>query len=299
MIAIEISDVTFRYENRTVLENINMNIPKASVFGFLGLNGAGKSTLIKIILGLLTPETGSVNIFGNNVVNKRMHALKSIGSFVEGPSLYPNMRVSDYLNIKQTLLGLPSDSTERVMEIVNLTDYKDVQTKKLSLGLKQRLCIAFALIGNPPVLILDEPSNGLDPEGIKDIRTLIAELNEKHNKTIFMSSHILGEVEKTCTHVAILDGGKIVFDQKMIEVSDNNYSFTIRTDNPEKSLKICTEISTTCFAGETNEISLIVNDENEISFIIERLIRQGVQVYTVVPNNKLEDIFFKYTGHAK
>ena len=131
MTAIKISDVTFRYENRTVLENINMNIPKASVFGFLGLNGAGKSTLIKIILGLLTPETGSVNIFGNNVVNKRMHALKSIGSFVEGPSLYPNMRVSDYLNIKQTLLGLPSDSTERVMEIVNLTDYKDVQTKKL------------------------------------------------------------------------------------------------------------------------------------------------------------------------
>src|SRR5690606_38702824 len=102
-----------------------------------------------------------------------------------------------------------------------------------------------------------------------------------------------------CTHVAILDGGKIVFDQKMMEVSDNNYSFTIRTDNPEKSLKICTEISTTCFAGETNEISLIVNDENEISYIIETLIRQGVKVYTVVPNNKLEDIFFKYTGHAK
>lgn len=212
---IETKNLTKSYRDFTAVSEMNLHIPKGSVYGFLGPNGAGKSTTMKMFLGLTKPTSGSFVIDGKQYPGDRVPILKEIGSFIEAPAFYGNLTGKENLEIIQKILGLPRSSVTEALELVGLTSFKDRLAKKYSLGMKQRLGLAGALIGHPPILILDEPTNGLDPVGIHEIRTLIRSLPQKFQCTVLVSSHLLAEVELMADEIGILNHGRLLFEGSM------------------------------------------------------------------------------------
>ena len=209
---IETKNLTKSYADFTAVSGINLHIPKGAVYGFLGPNGAGKSTTMKMFLGLTKPTGGSFTIDGKKYPDNRVQILKEIGSFIEAPAFYGNLSGEENLEIIRKILGLPKSSVAEALEIVGLTQFKKRLAKKYSLGMKQRLGLASALIGKPPILILDEPTNGLDPVGIHEIRTLIRSLPEKFDCTVLVSSHLLSEIELMADTIGILNHGHLLFE---------------------------------------------------------------------------------------
>jgi len=208
---IEMTGVSKAFGDRRVLDQLNLSVPEHSLFAFLGNNGHGKSTTIKLITGLLRADQGDIRVLGLDIKKQRNEVLKQIGCLIDYPSLYPNLDAGEFLSIGCLIKDLPTPEIDRVLELVSMRDAKDVLIGKYSLGMKQRLALAHALLGKPKLLILDEPTNGLDPEGINDIRRLLIDLPASANCSIFFSSHQLDEVEKTASHLALLRNGRIQF----------------------------------------------------------------------------------------
>lgn len=209
-VIVETKKLTKKYKHNTALNNINLKLEKGKVYGFIGKNGAGKTTFIRMITGLAFPTSGELSLFGNSREKELQEARRKIGALVEGPSLYPFMSAKENLKAQQIQLG-KEDEREigELLDLVGLSGVGNKKARNFSLGMKQRLGIAMSLIGNPDFLIWDEPINGLDPEGIKEIRILIDALNKK-GKTLLISSHILGELESTATDFIIIDKGNII-----------------------------------------------------------------------------------------
>lgn len=215
---IETKELTKTYADFTAVSNVNLNIKKGTVYGFLGPNGAGKSTTMKMFLGLTKPTSGTFTINGKKFPENRVEILKEIGSFIEAPAFYGNLTGEENLDIIRKILGLPKSSVDEALEIVGLTQFKNRLAKKYSLGMKQRLGLASALIGKPPILILDEPTNGLDPVGIHEIRTLIRSLPQKFDCTVLVSSHLLSEIELMADDIGILNHGNLLFEGTLDEL---------------------------------------------------------------------------------
>ncbi len=230
---IQTKNLTKVYGDFVAVSRLNLHIPKGTVYGFLGPNGAGKSTTMKMFLGLAAPTRGSFTIDGKKYPADRMDILKEIGSFIEAPAFYGNLTGKENLEIIRRILGLPKSAVSEALELVGLTPYKDRLAKKYSLGMKQRLGLASALIGRPPILILDEPTNGLDPVGIHEIRTLIRSLPEKFDCTVLVSSHLLSEVELMADNVGILNHGHLLFEGTLEQLRSNASSQGFPTDNLE------------------------------------------------------------------
>lgn len=230
---IETKNLTKSYADFTAVSGINLHIPKGAVYGFLGPNGAGKSTTMKMFLGLTNPTSGSFTIDGKKYPDNRVQILKEIGSFIEAPAFYGNLSGEENLEIIRKILGLPKSSVAEALEIVGLTQFKKRLAKKYSLGMKQRLGLASALIGKPPILILDELTNGLDPVGIHEIRTLIRSLPKKWGCTVFVSSHLLSEIELMADTVGILNHGHLLFEGTLEQLKFNAASQGYPTDNLE------------------------------------------------------------------
>lgn len=230
---IETKNLTKSYTDFTAVSGINLHIPKGAVYGFLGPNGAGKSTTMKMFLGLTKPSGGSFTIDGKKYPENRVQILKEIGSFIEAPAFYGNLSGEENLDIIRKILGLPKSSVAEALEIVGLTQFKKRLAKKYSLGMKQRLGLAGALIGKPPILILDEPTNGLDPVGIHEIRTLIRSLPEKFDCTVLVSSHLLSEIELMADTIGILNHGHLLFEGTLDQLKFNAASQGYPTDNLE------------------------------------------------------------------
>lgn len=230
---IETKNLTKSYADFTAVSRINLHIPKGAVYGFLGPNGAGKSTTMKMFLGLTKPTGGSFTINGKKYPDNRVEILKEIGSFIEAPAFYGNLSGEENLEIIRKILGLPKSSVEEALEIVGLTQYRKRLAKKYSLGMKQRLGLAGALIGKPPILILDEPTNGLDPVGIHEIRALIRSLPEKFNCTVLVSSHLLSEIERMADTIGILNHGHLLFEGTLDRLKFSAASQGYPTDNLE------------------------------------------------------------------
>lgn len=230
---IETEHLTKTYSGFTAVSNVDLHIPKGSVYGFLGPNGAGKSTTMKMFLGLTKPTGGSFHINDKKYPENRVALLKEIGSFIESPAFYGNLTGKENLEIIGKILGLPKSAVSEALELVGLTEFKDRLAKKYSLGMKQRLGLASALIGNPPILILDEPTNGLDPVGIHEIRTLIRSLPEKYDCTVFVSSHLLSEVELMADNIGILNHGHLLFEGTLDELRQTARFQGFPTDNLE------------------------------------------------------------------
>lgn len=208
--AIELVKVDKRLGRRAVLQQLSLEVPQGSVFAFLGNNGAGKSTTIRILTGLLDADRGSVQVLGRAIGMARMAVLRDVGCLVEAPALYTNLTATEFLEIGRRIKGLPRSESARVLEVAGLSASARERIAGFSLGQRQRLALAHAMLGNPRLLILDEPGNGLDPQGMRAIRTLLASLPEQTGCTVFLSSHQLDEVEKIATHVAVLHDGRVV-----------------------------------------------------------------------------------------
>ncbi|MCI8775652.1 MAG: ATP-binding cassette domain-containing protein [Lachnospiraceae bacterium] len=204
--------LTKKYKNYVSVNNVSLHIRKGSIYGFLGPNGAGKSTTMKMLLGLTAPTKGSFAIDGRHFPEDRIAILKEIGSFIESPSFYANLTGRENLDIIRRILGLPGDSVDDALELVGLEEFGGRLAKKYSLGMKQRLGLAGALLGRPPVLILDEPTNGLDPSGIHEIRNLVKSLPDLYDCTIMISSHMLSEIELMADDIGILNHGNLLFE---------------------------------------------------------------------------------------
>lgn len=209
---IETKDLTKTYGDFTAVQRVNMHIPKGKVYGLLGPNGAGKSTIMKMFLGLTQSTSGTFIINKKRHPENRNQILKEIGSFIEGPAFYGNLTGKENLEIVCKILGLPKSNVEQALEIVGMSEWQDRLARKYSLGMKQRLGLASALIGQPPILILDEPTNGLDPVGVHEIRNLIRSLPEKFDCTVLVSSHLLSEIELMADNIGVLNRGNLLFE---------------------------------------------------------------------------------------
>lgn len=230
---IETENLSKTYSGFTAVSKVSLHIPKGTVYGFLGPNGAGKSTTMKMFLGLTKPTSGNFHINGKKYPENRSSILKETGSFIESPAFYGNLTGKENLEIIQKILGLPKSAVSEALELVGLTEFKNRLAKKYSLGMKQRLGLAGALIGKPPILILDEPTNGLDPVGIHEIRTLIRSLPKKYDCTVFVSSHLLSEVELMADNIGILNHGHLLFEGSLEDLKENAAFQGYPTDNLE------------------------------------------------------------------
>lgn len=210
--------LTKKYKTFTAVDRVSLHIRKGSIYGFLGPNGAGKSTTMKMLLGLTSPTSGSFAIDGMRFPKDRIRILKKIGSFIESPSYYANLTGRENLDIIRRILGLSEDSVEDALDLVGLSEFGDRLAKKYSLGMKQRLGLAGALLGRPPILILDEPTNGLDPSGIHEIRNLIKALPKIYECTVLISSHMLSEIELMADDIGILNHGRLLFEGSLHEL---------------------------------------------------------------------------------
>ena len=232
---IETKDLTKTYGGFTAVSHLNLHIRKGSVYGFLGPNGAGKSTTMKMFLGLTRPTGGSFQIDGKTHPSDRISILKEVGSFIEAPAFYGSLTGEENLDIIRRILGLPRSSVRDALELVGLFQFRNRPAKKYSLGMKQRLGLAGALIGRPPILILDEPTNGLDPAGIHEIRTLIKSLPRQFDCTVLVSSHLLSEVELMADEIGILNHGSLLFEGTMDELRSSAHEAGFPTDNLEET----------------------------------------------------------------
>ena len=226
--------LTKTYKKFTAVNNLSLHIRKGSIYGFLGPNGAGKSTTMKMLLGLTTPTKGSFLLDGKRFPEERIAILKEVGSFIEAPSFYANLTGRENLDIIRRILGLPKGAVQDALELVGLTEFGDRLAKKYSLGMKQRLGLAGALIGRPPILILDEPTNGLDPAGIHEIRNLVKSLPDLYDCTILISSHMLSEIELIADDIGILNHGRLLFEGSLDELRQSALKAGFAADNLEE-----------------------------------------------------------------
>ena len=298
---VKTENLNFSYtKTRKDIEGLELKVPKGSIYGFLGPNGSGKSTTIRLILGLLKKQSGKVALFDENFDGKsRLKSLGKIGALIENPSLYDHLDAAENLKISANYRqNISPERIEEVLEIVKLTHAKDKKIKAYSLGMKQRLGLAISLLSNPELIILDEPTNGLDPKGIIEMRELIKDLNKKFGTTIFISSHLLSEIEKTCTHVGIISKGKMLFQD------------TVKALKQSKSKKMMVEFEVDKFIdaltileslGKENVsltdefIEIEVDDKSEITTTIDAFRAKKVAVFQVSIKNNLEELFLSLT----
>jgi ABC-2 type transport system ATP-binding protein len=299
MNCIETQNLTYRFsEKEIILKNIQLQVPEGSIYGFLGPNGAGKTTTLKLILGLLKKQEGSISIFNKPFEKHRIEILKKVGSLIESPSLYTHLTAKENLKIWQKVYQCPMSRIDEVLEIVGLSETGKKKAGKFSLGMKQRLSIAIALLHSPTLLILDEPTNGLDPNGILEIRELLTKINRENGITIIISSHLLAEIEKIVTHVGIINKGEILFQGTLTELHEQQTktsSIIFETNDSEKTSKILQ--SKGLVVSVKNELVMIpFIDREVIAEIVSELVHAKIEVYQVSTlKNDLESIFIDLT----
>lgn len=287
---------SFSKEFKT-LNDINLLVEKGSIYGFLGPNGAGKTTTLRLLLGLLRKQQGSIEIFGQELQSNKLSILKRIGSLIEQPSLYGHLTAKENLEIYRRIYGCARERMGEVLQLVGLTDTKNKKAKQFSLGMKQRLSIAIALLPKPELLILDEPTNGLDPNGIIETRELIKRLNRELGVTILVSSHILAEVEKMATHVGIIHKGRLLFQGTQTELHQLQRKqdfLLLETSNNENALML---LQKEFMAERQNGHLLLPFKDNKQSATVNRLlVQEGIDVYRLQPQqNDLEQLFINIT----
>ena len=300
---IEIKNLNFGYiKSENQFENFNLCIPENSIYGFLGPNGAGKSTLIRLIVDLIKPRDGSISIMGTTLKKDRTRLFKNIGTLIEAPSIYNHLSGEENLKITQEYKGYKNaEEINEIFDVIGLTASKRKKARSYSLGMKQRLGIGMALLGKPKILILDEPINGLDPQGIADIRALIKRINKEWNTTIFISSHVLSEIEETCTHLAIIHNGKLLFDGPTHHLSNfinTDLSVSINALNPIVVQHILQKMGIDVVIFEES-LSFKISTKEELPRIISKLVEKNVQLYEIAINNKLEDNYLKLIQSKK
>ncbi|WP_085994154.1 ABC transporter ATP-binding protein [Oceanobacillus senegalensis] len=292
---IETVEITKKYGGETVVNNLSLNIPTGSIYGFLGPNGAGKTTTMRMLVGLIKPDKGSICYKGGDLQQNKRAILKNIGCFIDTPNYYPHLTGYENLKYIQEILNMSIAEVDRVLKVVNLDFAKDKKVKEYSLGMRQRLGLAFSLLNDPDVLILDEPTNGLDPEGIYEIRNLLIHLSEVEMKTIVVSSHNLAEIESMASHIGMINQGNMIYEGSLKDLYESTLDeYTITVDNPEGVKQILKNQSIS-FSGQANQI-VVKMSQDEAAQLNEILVNRGVKVFELTQSKKtLEDVFLSLT----
>lgn len=297
---IQTHDLCKQYGSALRVSHLNLNVPEGSIYGFLGPNGAGKSTTLKMILGLVRPTAGSIRVLGKDMDSgNRLSVLRQVGSLIESPSYYGHLTGEENLRIVQTLRGVPEKNIREVLQIVRLDGQREKKVAHYSLGMKQRLGLAAALLGYPKLLILDEPTNGLDPAGIQEMRELICDLPGRFGMTVVVSSHLLSEIDQMANHVAIIREGELVFQDSLEALHGRSrHHLALRTTNNAIARSLLVEQSVPCEEENGYLILPILSDEvaaQLTAFLAGN--RLGI-VRLEERQKSLEDIFLDLTGKA-
>ncbi len=290
--------LTKQYGKKTVVDSLDLSVPPGSIYGFLGPNGAGKSTTIKLLLGLVRPTKGHMELLGRKVTAKnRLAILSRTGSLIESPAYYGHLSGQENLRIICTLKNAPETEIGRVLKIVRMEGQKDKKVRQYSLGMKQRLGLAAALIGNPRLLLLDEPTNGLDPGGIQEIRELICSLPEQYGITVLVSSHLLSEIDQMATHVGIIDKGQLIFQDSLASLHEHSRSrLLLSTDNDAKAAQML-EYFRIPFELQEGKLYLRIHDDAQVIQAVSSLVNSGVGILRLSEQQmSLEDIFLRLIG---
>lgn len=279
--ALRTKNLSKKFSKKLAIDSVGINIKKGDIYGLIGKNGAGKTTLIRTIVGLAAPTAGEIELFESTDLKKQRY---KIGTVIESPAVYPNFTAKQNLIAQQKLFGKTDiNEINRILEIVGLADTGKKKAKNFSLGMKQRLAIAISLIGNPEFLVLDEPINGLDPAGIKDVRDLILKLNKENNITVLISSHILGELAKIATRYGVICNGKLVDEFTPQELQSRvRKCLAINVDNTELSSKIIEEnLNTNNYEIKSDKLIYLYDNIDEPSKVNTLLVTNGVIVNSI------------------
>lgn len=297
---IKVNNLCKTFGKLQAVNDLSFTVNKGDVYGFLGQNGAGKSTTIRMLLTLISPTSGSIELFGKSLADNRKEILSQTGAMIERPDLYKYLSAYDNLKIFAKLSGC--SVTEKLLmnqlEIVGLANRAKDKVKGFSQGMKQRLGIAIALIHNPSLVILDEPTNGLDPQGIADIRNLIKNLSVEQNKTVVVSSHLLSEIEQIATRILIIDKGKKIIEGSKQELLDPNQTVVeIETTDNSRCYQLLSNSSwVSNLKPSTNNIISLTLHKNQIPELHRNLVAMEIDIYSLHQRHSLEDYFLKVTS---
>jgi len=303
---IKTSQLTKTYHGKPAVDHLNLHIPEGSIYGFLGPNGAGKSTTMKMLLGLIGRDSGTIVINGEEINDHtRISILKQVGSLIENPSYYGNLTAYENLQISCMLRGLPYREIDRVLTLVRLDGQKRKKTAHYSMGMKQRLGLANALLGSPRLVLLDEPTNGLDPSGIHEMRTLVKSLPKEYGMTVMVSSHLLSEMEQTADHIAIISGGRLIFQDTLSVLQSRSVRrIFLRTSDDSCAAALIRESSE---FHEPEALRYSPKEGIQIPYLpdasLRRLLRpmweQGIDLYRIAEQTQsLEDIYLGMVKEA-
>ena len=295
---IETKALCKQYGPHTAVDHVELHVPQGCVYGFIGPNGAGKSTTMKMLLGLIHPTAGRVRLLGQELTEKsRLPLLRQTGSLIESPAGYLHLTAQENLEIVADLKGVPHKDIGRVLDIVHLTQDRNRRVGQYSLGMKQRLGIAMALLGSPKQLILDEPTNGLDPAGIQEMRALIRNMPAATGATVLISSHLLGEMEQMVEQVGIIDHGHILFEGPLTELQRHSRgNVTLRLLDPAKAAPILRANGLTAHS-DSCVVTLPPLQDALLADLVQKLAACGAGVVELTPHTKtLEEIFLSLTS---
>lgn len=298
--AIETEGLSRRFGPRLVVDGLSMTVPERAVYGFLGRNGAGKTTTLKMVLGLIRPSAGTARVRGVDVARDRIGAARKVGALLEAHGFYGNLTGRENLALTSTLLGCPVSEIDRVLEVVEMRPDAGRKVAGYSLGMRQRLGLARAMLGAPPVLVLDEPTNGLDPDGIADMRRFLRALPERTGATVLLSSHLLGEIEQTATHVGVVNEGRLVLEGALARLkADLAPEILLRTGDDAKAAALVRRLDLTAFTSDVGlTIALRPGDDVDraIATLNRALVEAGTAVFAIGPRERsLEDIYRRVT----
>lgn len=300
-LAIETHDLRKTLGKRAVIRGCSLQVPKGGVYGFIGPNGAGKTTIMRLLLRVLKADGGTIRMLGHDMLRDPRPALARTGAFVESPALYDHLSARANLDITRRLLGLPEGEIDRVLEIVGMARHAARKVRDYSLGMRQRIGLARALLGQPELLLLDEPTNGLDPEGIAEMRALIRELPDRIGATVFVSSHLLSEVEQVATHAGLLREGKLVMQGPLKELLASERWLLVGVDRPDEAKAILAQAGFTIRCGGVSRLRVSCGDAAALgqfaSTINHRLVTGGIGVSELREETRsLEDLYKSAAG---
>ncbi len=290
-VVLKTHDLGKRYAKRWAVKDLNLEVPRGEVFGFLGPNGAGKSTTIRMLLSLVAPSRGQVALFGRELRRHRGEVLARVGGLVERADFYQYLSARRNLEIVAALRGrLPHNDVDEVLDLVGLRHRAEDRVKTYSHGMKQRLGLAQALLGNPELVILDEPTTGLDPQGIKEVRDLIRRLSAERSLTVFLSSHLLSEIEQTATSMAIINMGELVVQGRVADLLNTGETIVKIDARPLDAAEVLIRqqqfVRKVQHAGNMLEVSMPLDQVNALN---AALVSAGIDVYALMPRRSLED----------
>lgn len=292
---LETSELSHHFsDGETALDNVGLRVQQGSIYGFLGPNGAGKTTTLRLVLGLLKRQAGTITVFGKHFDENRVEILQKVGSLIESPSLYGHLTAVENLTLLQKIHQCPKTRIHEILKFAGLANTGNKKASEFSLGMRQRLAIAVALLHNPPLLILDEPTNGLDPNGIIEIRELLQELHRTSGTTIVVSSHLLAEIERLVTHVGIINKGRMMFQGTLDDLKRKQQqplSVVIETGSLEATQKIIAENGLPAKLEDGKFVMPAISKE-QVAKVNQQLVANGIDVFEIsVVRNDLESIF--------